>query len=206
MQVRFEVLNAGYYGCPQNRNRIIMLAARKNKRLPDLPTPSHFFQTQNKNLNSFFKMPKGCGNPRSGGKLVLSAPCRFINVNDRIGNLPRAVKYGKTPRLPLHFVPKLYDYVPAEERFESTEMFGTITSNRVINQPTFHPTEDRKLTLHERALVQGFSKRDIKRLYDEYGGKEICTDSKKMLFKQIGNAVPRELAFAIGSAINNSLG
>ncbi|KAK7048461.1 cytosine-5-methyltransferase [Favolaschia claudopus] len=43
-QVRFKVLQAGQYGAPQDRERLIFLAAKCGKKLPDFPRPTHAFQ------------------------------------------------------------------------------------------------------------------------------------------------------------------
>lgn len=40
-QVRVEVLSAEKYGDPQRRRRLILLAARNDCKLPDMPEPSH---------------------------------------------------------------------------------------------------------------------------------------------------------------------
>jgi len=40
---KLGILQAGYYGLPQNRWRIFILASRRNKTLPDFPPPTHKF-------------------------------------------------------------------------------------------------------------------------------------------------------------------
>ena len=39
VRVPWRVLNAGRFGVPQNRERLILLGARKGERLPDYPAP-----------------------------------------------------------------------------------------------------------------------------------------------------------------------
>ena len=41
-QINFGILQGGHYGPPQSRRRFILLAARKDVTLPDLPDPGSF--------------------------------------------------------------------------------------------------------------------------------------------------------------------
>jgi len=71
----YEVLNAAYYGVPQNRQRLFLLGARKGYPLPVYPTPTH--------------------EPRSNGKseslFLQSTP----TVWDAIRDLPEADDYDQ---------------------------------------------------------------------------------------------------------------
>lgn len=40
-QVRVQILNSSGYGDPQNRRRLIIMTARSDCRLPDMPPPTH---------------------------------------------------------------------------------------------------------------------------------------------------------------------
>src|SRR5260221_259236 len=44
-QVRFSVLQAGVYGSPQGRRRVIFWGARRGVPLPEFPIPTHNFET-----------------------------------------------------------------------------------------------------------------------------------------------------------------
>ncbi|TCD67280.1 hypothetical protein EIP91_000302 [Steccherinum ochraceum] len=51
-QARFKLLQAGQYGSPQNRLRVIFWGARRELPLPKFPMPTHFFEpTHNINLS-----------------------------------------------------------------------------------------------------------------------------------------------------------
>ncbi|KAI9315053.1 S-adenosyl-L-methionine-dependent methyltransferase [Obelidium mucronatum] len=215
MQIRFEVLNSGNFGSPQSRNRIIAIIAAKDKVLPEFPVASHYFDNRNWHLGRFHKSPPDCEIAESGCRFVYSAPCRHVTVKDRIGSMEKAVKYGMRPKYPLHFVietrngkMKKESQIWEGERLRPKGMFYTITKNTVPGKPRYHPTENRLMTLHERARAQGFCHSDIRKLAKEYtknNGRELELGHQHTLAQQIGNAVPRELAFAIGCAINNSI-
>ncbi|KAJ3018414.1 UNVERIFIED_CONTAM: hypothetical protein HDU68_011166 [Siphonaria sp. JEL0065] len=215
-QIRFEVLNSGNFGSPQSRNRIIAICAAKNKVLPEFPVASHFFDNKNWHLGRFHKSPANCELGVSGAKFVYSAPCRHITVHDRIGALRKAVNLGSNPNHPLHFIFesrhrkfKTEDNIWIDERLDPNGMFYNITKNLIPGTPRYHPDEHRVLTLYERARAQGFSDRDLKKLakvYSKENGRNLDKNDQDSLAQQIGNAVPRELAFAIGCAINLSLG
>ena len=81
-QVRFGVLNAGYYGVPQARKRTIIWAAAPGETLPEWPTPIHVFHSPQLTIN----LPGGVAYtavPNQVGKLVWGygqpTPCSGAN-------------------------------------------------------------------------------------------------------------------------------
>ena len=44
--MRFSVLQAGVYGSPQNRRRVIFWGARRGLPLPEFPIPTHIFDSK----------------------------------------------------------------------------------------------------------------------------------------------------------------
>ncbi|OBZ65761.1 Acetolactate synthase, mitochondrial [Grifola frondosa] len=93
-QVHFRVLQAGQYGAPQSRRRVIFWGARRDVPLPDFPAPTHSFPK----LMHSFNLPTGdILYPVSRTKTYGSqnkddhhqcAPLPFITVHDAIGDLP----------------------------------------------------------------------------------------------------------------------
>ncbi|KZT51804.1 S-adenosyl-L-methionine-dependent methyltransferase [Calocera cornea HHB12733] len=75
-QVRFKVLQAVQYGAPQERNRVIFMAALRGETLPEFPLPTHTWRS---------KVGPGLGVLRDeeGG-----APHPYITVEDAISDLP----------------------------------------------------------------------------------------------------------------------
>ena len=50
-QVTFGVLQAGHYGVPQTRRRLVLLAAAPGYVLPKLPEPQHVFSKRGTHLS-----------------------------------------------------------------------------------------------------------------------------------------------------------
>ncbi|KAA1469421.1 S-adenosyl-L-methionine-dependent methyltransferase [Dentipellis sp. KUC8613] len=87
-QVSFRVLQAGQYGAPQGRKRVIFWGAKLGLPLPSFPIPTHFFQKQ-----GFFNLPTGAQLPPPSRSLIpgdynQGAPKYPVTVEDAIGDLP----------------------------------------------------------------------------------------------------------------------
>ncbi|KAG6851305.1 hypothetical protein H0H93_011741 [Arthromyces matolae] len=85
-QVRFKILQAGLYGAPQSRRRVIFLGAKRGITLPDFPLPTYAFE---KGMNRSH-LPTGTLEPVSRGKNInhQCAPLQPVTVNDAVGDLP----------------------------------------------------------------------------------------------------------------------
>ncbi|KAI0929230.1 hypothetical protein AcW1_006224 [Taiwanofungus camphoratus] len=93
-QVHFKVLQAGQYGAPQARKRVIFWGARRDVPLPGFPLPTHCFP---KPVESY-KLPTGDvlrpvtrakPDEEDGSVYQACAPFLPVTVNDAIGDLPR---------------------------------------------------------------------------------------------------------------------
>ncbi|KAG7092771.1 hypothetical protein E1B28_009094 [Marasmius oreades] len=94
-QVRFKILEAGQYGAPQSRKRVIFWGAKRGLKLPDFPAPTHAFPKS----AWMWKLP--CETGRSlppatrsrdpdvieNGKYTY-APLKNVTVFDAINDLP----------------------------------------------------------------------------------------------------------------------
>jgi site-specific DNA-cytosine methylase len=80
-QVRFAVLQAGAYGLPQGRHRIVYIAAKNGTPLPDFPLPTHQFPTPPPSV----KLPTGNTAPMITRECV---PHRQIHAKDALLDLP----------------------------------------------------------------------------------------------------------------------
>jgi len=87
-QVRYRLLQAGQYGAPQSRRRVIFWGAKKGVPLPEFPVPVYGFGIGNHSITlpSLTKLKpitrsKDIGNPHQ------FAPLRPRTVDDAIGDL-----------------------------------------------------------------------------------------------------------------------
>ncbi|XP_044758419.1 DNA (cytosine-5)-methyltransferase 1-like isoform X2 [Coccinella septempunctata] len=83
-QVAFGVLQAGHYGVPQTRRRLIIMAAAPGYVLPKYPEPTHVFNKRGCHL-SFVVDDNKFDN---GIRWIESAPYRTITVRDSLSDLP----------------------------------------------------------------------------------------------------------------------
>lgn len=87
-QVRYKLLQAGQYGAPQSRRRVIFLGAKRGIKIPTHPVPIYAFQ---KGMNRT-GLPTGghllpVSRSRIPGDFHQCAPLRAITVNDATNDL-----------------------------------------------------------------------------------------------------------------------
>ncbi|XP_059488304.1 DNA (cytosine-5)-methyltransferase PliMCI-like [Neocloeon triangulifer] len=92
-QVRFGILQAGAYGVPQARQRIIILGALPGNKLPDLPKITHVFNQRSQSLVLDGQLIDD--GTAIIGQNCRDAPIRTINVFDAISDLPDIESKGK---------------------------------------------------------------------------------------------------------------
>jgi len=85
-QVRFSVLQAGVYGSPQHRRRVIFWGARRGFPLPEFPIPTHNFETMQwaVQLDTGLKLEHVARDPDRPHR---GAPLRAVTVEDAISDL-----------------------------------------------------------------------------------------------------------------------
>ncbi|KAK4878394.1 hypothetical protein RN001_010900 [Aquatica leii] len=83
-QVTFGVLQAGHYGIPQTRRRLIIMAAAPGFTLPNYPDPQHVFSKKGCQLS----VPVDNFKYYTGVRWYSSAPYRTITVRDAMSDLP----------------------------------------------------------------------------------------------------------------------
>ena len=85
-QVRFSVLQAGVYGSPQNRRRVIFWGARRGIPLPEFPIPTHNFESTmwTVQLDTGLKLDHVTRDP---DRPYRGAPLRAVTVDDVISDL-----------------------------------------------------------------------------------------------------------------------
>ncbi|KAJ7766897.1 S-adenosyl-L-methionine-dependent methyltransferase [Mycena metata] len=89
-QVRFKVLQAGQYGAPQHRERVIFFGAKRGCKLPEFPVPTHAFLRPAYRHKLFIKddfiPPARRG--RGPDDDHIFAPHASVSIEDAIGDLP----------------------------------------------------------------------------------------------------------------------
>ena len=85
-QVRFSALQAGVYGSPQHRRRVIFWGARRGVPLPEFPIPTHNFESTMwaVQLDTGLKLDHVARDPDRPHR---GAPLRAVTVDDVISDL-----------------------------------------------------------------------------------------------------------------------
>ncbi|KAJ3195916.1 hypothetical protein HK101_010673 [Irineochytrium annulatum] len=126
-------------------------------------------------------------------KPFLSAPCEPVTIRDAIGHLPALPPYGRAGAAGLKHHERSNAATAKFERLKWEGFFDTITGTLRENARVVHPdvAQDRHISVRECALAQGFEPEDI----------DVLVGDKASVQKQIGNAVPASMAFAVGTEI-----
>lgn len=189
--VSYTILNSANYGVPQKRERVIFIGSRDGNKIP-MPEPTHYEKTDEKDK-----------------KWVT-----FQNVHDELLGIEHThVKYTDEKLKYMKLIPKgggHWKHLPEHLQKEALGGAFTSTGGRVgfyrridSNRPSptlltspnqkstnlGHPYEDRPLSIQEYQKIQQFP--------DDWRFSGTITD----IYRQIGNAVPVGLAYAIGETL-----
>ena len=192
-----RVMSADEYGVPSRRRRAIIMGIKGG--IPQFPGITHGARGKNDfvTVENIFKDLAG-----SSGETYNHDPKLAVisNLTDRkrLKYIPAGsgIRYEKDEKA---FLPKRLRYdidwkKIREGRFRQTKLqrlpltspAPTILTSRTMY---YHPTEPRYLTCREAAACQSFP------------NDFIFEGSQTSIFRQIGNAVPPGLAFALGQEI-----
>ena len=188
--VSFTLYNAANYGAPQKRERVVIMCSRDGKRIPYL-CPTH-------SENGDFGLPKWKTLKEALEGLDESKP-EYIPFPERRLKYYRLLKEGQYwKNLPIE--------LQKEALGSSYELGGGKTgflrrlawnqpSPTLVTDPTMpatdlgHPIEDRPLSVQEYKRIQEFP--------DDW----YIYGTIKEQYRQIGNAVPISLGYAIGKQL-----
>ena len=94
-QVQFRLLQAGQYGAPQGRRRVIFLGARGDVPMPSYPLPQYAYPTPLQNLNlpncEVLYPTFRVGHGKAGHQC---APLPAVSINDAISDLVSVFVFG----------------------------------------------------------------------------------------------------------------
>lgn len=192
-----KILHAADYGVPQKRKRAIIFGTKTGT--PRHPRPTHIDPTLYNLLNRHLKPW------RTVRDAIGDLPLRPTGKNWHVGRNPTSMsvkRYKAVPPggnrfdLPPELTPDCWKRKPTG----STDVFGRLQWNApslTIRTEFFkpekgcylHPQAHRPITIREAARLQTFP--------DNY----VFIGSNVHVAKQIGNAVPSQLAYAIGKEL-----
>jgi DNA (cytosine-5)-methyltransferase 1 len=189
-EVSFNLYNAANFGAPQIRERVVILCSRDGQRLPYL-SPTH---SREKN----FRL-KPWRTFRQVTATLPKAPCDHVNFPERRLRFYRMLREGQNWRdLPR----ELQQEALGNSFFAGGGKTGFLRrlawdkpSPTLVTHPAMpatdlaHPEEDRPLSVQEYKRLQEFP--------DSWKVVGSLTDQ----YRQLGNAVPTSLGFAIGKLL-----
>lgn len=207
------IMNSADYGVAQKRERFILLALKGDKK-PAFPLQSHSkdrvaWMNFSKQLTpqpsevpgrwltvrkAFTRIPKMSG---------MRKDFAVMNISKLVKDRMRFIQPGQNfHALPMNMRPNCWK----NGRHQGTDTFGrlnadepSVTIRTAAYNPAkgryIHPWEDRGLTTHEMAALQGFP---YSWEFKSHGRDRVTLVSAG---RQIGNAVPPPLARALGKAV-----
>lgn len=183
-QVRVSVLNASSYGDPQNRQRVILWAARKDCILPTLPAETHGDQETSddllpvktcKDALQYLEDYQPVNGSKSSGAVSINGSTIYNHVCPRL-----------TSREKFKTTQNIDNYVLQEDMPSRTVLARA--------RPHVHYNGQRFISVREAASLQSFPPS-----FQFFGG----TANQ---LSQVGNAVPICLATAIARSVAKSHG
>lgn len=185
----FDLINASSYGVPQNRLRVIIVAARKDILASPFEFPE-FVEEEDLSIGgTILNIRKNARNQKELLKLNPQA----IEIGKMVpeGGSWKSIPYEKLPpRLQrIRDDMRKYRWPNFYRRFHRDEISGTITAAfKPENAGVWHPVEDRVMSVREIARIQTFP--------DSYFFKARSIKAK---YEMIGNAIPPKLAKVFAS-------
>lgn len=190
--VTFKVLNAASYGIPQNRERVFFVGI-KNK---SFIFPKEFgYQLGAADGISDLEEGK-YSNPKNDYQRMLHLDSGIIQNHELTQHSPKTVSIinmvpdgGNIKSLPPEYW-EIRKYNKAFERMDSSRPSNTVDTG---HRNYFHYKESRIPTVRENARLQSFP--------DSF----VFCHSRTSQYKQVGNAVPPQLAYVIAKAIKDQM-
>ena len=202
--ISYGVVDASEFGVPQTRKRALIIG-KKGKEKPLFPKGNYKKVTIWEAIGDLSFLESGEGSETQDYRMEpKSAYQKEMRKNSKVLLNHCATKHSKVTLKRLHMIPPNggKELLPEEEKTKSIYS-GTWTRMRANKQSVTittrfdtpssgmftHPFLNRAITVREAARIQSFP--------DTF----IFTGSKQSQMKEVGNAVPPKLAFAIAKTI-----
>lgn len=189
----YGMYNASDYGVPQNRQRLILVAVRKDKNVTFAPPIPQTDKSALTLRHVIFDIPADVPN-QVDWQLSPQAMDMILHIPE--GGSWKDIPYDLlAPRfqrirdnMQRYHSPNFY------RRFSRDEINGTITASaQPENCGIIHPIHNRRYTIREIARIQTFP--------DSFTFVDDSVKNVTAMYKVIGNAVPPKLAFAFATEI-----
>lgn len=200
--VKYRILNAADYGVPQNRHRVFFIGMKSNKfDFDKIPKTDHIITTSeaigdlptlygNEKVTTYDKVPQTDYERKIRNGAIQLFNHEGTNHTEQTRHIIGMIKDGgKIKDLPAQYW-NIRKYNKAFERMSSKKPSNTVDTG---HRNYFHYNENRIPSVRENARLQSFPD-----TFEVLG-------SKTSQYKQIGNAVPPLLAYAIANEIRKSL-
>ena len=191
--VNYKVVNASDYGVPQNRERMILVAFRKDLEKTFVFPPVQEDKSHLTLRHVIMDIPVDVPNQTFW---AYSPQAQEMIEQIPQGGSWKSIPYEKlSPRFQrIRDDMKRYHAPNFYRRFSLDEINGTITASaQPENCGITHPTENRRYTIREIARIQTFP--------DDFIFIDDTLKDIVAMYKVIGNAVPCHLAEVIAKAI-----
>jgi DNA (cytosine-5)-methyltransferase 1 len=188
------IVDAKWYGVPQNRRRLVLVASRVGE--PSLPSPTHGegkerYRTVWDAIGHLPKLAAGQRDPtiaNHGAADITEVNLLRLRLTPRDGG--GRMDWPESLALNCHREREGHEDVYGRMRWNGPAPTLTCRCFSISNGRYGHPDQDRAISLREAASLQSFPE-----------GYRFFGPTQRSIGAQIGNAVPVGLAEAIGRHI-----
>ncbi|XP_060803321.1 DNA (cytosine-5)-methyltransferase PliMCI isoform X2 [Amyelois transitella] len=181
-QCTFGILQAGHYGVPQTRRRLIILAAAPGFRLPQFPEPTHVFSRRACSLAATIDGKRFSTNIQWDE----AAPRRTCTIRDAMSDLPRICNGANKIEIDYGSMPESHFQRLIRSRDETAKLRDHICKNmapliqaRISRVPTTSGSDWRDLPNISVTLSDGTKCKVLQYRYEDKKNGRSSTGAKR---------------------------